>query len=46
MTAPTSLSPGTAFPSIVAKDLDGNDVDMAASVAGSWAVVQFYRGDW
>ena len=44
MTSP--LTPGTPFPSIVAKDLDGNDVDMGASVAGSWAVVQFYRGDW
>jgi len=40
------LEAGAAFPSVVGKDLDGNDVDMGASVAGSWAVVQFYRGDW
>lgn len=42
----TPLAPGSAFPSIVAKDHDGNDVDIGDSVAGSWAVVQFYRGDW
>ncbi len=44
MTAP--LPAGTAFPSVNAKDLDGAVVDIGASVAGSWAVVQFYRGDW
>ncbi len=40
------LASGEAMPSIFAKDAEGNEVDMVASVAGSWAVVQFYRGDW
>lgn len=44
MTAP--LPSGAAMPSIMAKDLEGNEVDIVASVAGHWAVVQFYRGDW
>ncbi len=30
----------------MAKDLDGNEVDMTASVAGNWAVIMYYRGDW
>lgn len=42
----THLVGGDTMPPIMAKDLDGNDVDMVATVAGHWAVVQFYRGDW
>lgn len=44
MTAP--LATGAPMPPVMAKDLDGNEVDIVASVAGNWAVVQFYRGDW
>jgi len=44
MTAP--LEAGTPFPSVTGKDADGNPVDIAESVAGNWAFVQFYRGDW
>ena len=44
MTAP--LAAGTPMPAVTAKDLEGNEVDIVASVAGHWAVVQFYRGDW
>lgn len=34
------------FPSVFAKDLDGNATDLAQIAAGTWRVVQFYRGDW
>ena len=34
------------MPPVFAKDLDGNEVDIVASVASHWAVVQFYRGHW
>ena len=40
------LRPGDVMPSVLGKDADGNEVDLVASVAGHWAVVQFYRGDW
>ena len=42
----TKLVPGDLMPAIAAKDLDGNQVNMIDSVAGHWAVVQFYRGHW
>jgi len=42
----TQLVAGDTMPAIMAKDLDGNEVDMIASVAGHYAVVQFYRGHW
>jgi len=42
----TPLKAGAAMPAIMGKDGDGNEVDMVASVAGHWAVVQFYRGHW
>ncbi len=30
----------------MAKNLAGDEVDITASVAGNWAVIMFYRGDW
>lgn len=42
----TPLSTGAPMPAVMAKDLDGNEIDIVASVAGNWAVVQFYRGHW
>ena len=42
----SQLNAGDAMPSLAAKDLDGNAVDITESVAGSWALIQFYRGDW
>jgi len=40
------LVTGDTMPALFGKDADGNQVDMVASVAGSWAMLQFYRGDW
>jgi len=40
------LVPGDAMPAIMAADADGQVVNMIDAVAGKWAVVQFYRGDW
>lgn len=40
------LGTGDHLPSLPATDLDGNAVDLAKSVAGKWAVILFYRGDW
>ena len=40
------LVTGDPLPSLYGTDLDGNEVDITASVAGRWAVVLFYRGDW
>ena len=40
------LATGDRLPPLMATDLDGNEVDMTAKVAGSWAVIMFYRGDW
>lgn len=40
------LETGSALPSVAAKDLDGNPVDLSEVGAGGWRVVQFYRGDW
>ena len=37
---------GDVMPPIEAKDLDGNPVDITASVAGNWAAILLYRGDW
>jgi len=42
----TKLLAGDVMPALMGKDADGNEVDMVASVAGNWAVLQFYRGDW
>ena len=44
MTKP--LATGDAMPAVFGKDADGNEVDIVGSVAGNWAIVQFYRGDW
>jgi peroxiredoxin len=40
------LKTGDRLPPLMAKSLDGEDVDMTARVAGNWAVILFYRGDW
>jgi hypothetical protein len=40
------LETGDRLPSLYGTDLQGNEVDITASVAGRWAVVLFYRGDW
>lgn len=40
------LDTGDTLPPLLAKDLDGNGIDITATVAGNWAVVMFYRGDW
>ena len=37
---------GDKLPPIHATDLDGNPVDITASVAGNWAAILLYRGDW
>ena len=42
----TQLTPGDVMPPIHGKDADGEEVDVVASVAGKWAVVQLYRGHW
>jgi len=44
MVAP--LASGETMPAVFAKDLEGNEVDIVASVAGHFAVVQLYRGHW
>jgi len=40
------LEVGQTFPTINAKDMDGNAVDLASLGTGSWTVVLFYRGHW
>lgn len=40
------LANGDRLPPLMATDLEGNEVDMTAKVAGSWAVIMYYRGDW
>ena len=44
------LENGVQLPSIPAKDLEGNTVDIgrihAADDASNWTVVLFYRGHW
>lgn len=42
----TQLVTGDSLPPIQAKDLDGNIVDITASVAGHWAAILLYRGHW
>lgn len=37
---------GDTLPPLDATDLDGNPVDITASVAGHWAAILIYRGDW
>jgi peroxiredoxin len=37
---------GSPLPSLLAHDLDGEDVDLAVMGTGKWAVVLFYRGHW
>jgi len=40
------LEVGQPFPTINAKDMDGNAVDLSSLGTGSWTVVLFYRGHW
>ena len=40
------LQYGDALPPLMGKDPDGNEVDITARVAGHYAVILFYRGDW
>ncbi|GEM_PF-804412 len=40
------LENGSKLPSIVGVRHDGEADDMVASVAGHWAAVLLYRGDW
>lgn len=40
------LENGTKLPPINGVRYDGEAGDMVASVAGSWAAVLLYRGDW
>jgi hypothetical protein len=40
------LVTGDPLPSLYGTDMEGDEVDITASVAGRWAVVLFYRGDW
>lgn len=40
------LVTGDQLPPLHGTDLAGNEVDITASVAGNWAVLLFYRGDW
>ena len=40
------LENGTKLPSIAGVRHDGEAGDMVASVAGHWATVLLYRGDW
>lgn len=40
------LVPGDVMPALFGKDAEGNEVDMVASVAGKWAVLQLFRGHW
>ncbi|MEM8905270.1 MAG: hypothetical protein AAGA17_17230 [Actinomycetota bacterium] len=42
----TPLETGSALPPILGRDADGDEVDLVASVAGTWAVIQLYRGHW
>ncbi|MEM7094872.1 MAG: hypothetical protein AAF567_17850 [Actinomycetota bacterium] len=46
MTDTSPLPTGATLPPLAAKDLEGNDVDITATLAGHWGVVQFYRGHW
>ncbi len=40
------LVTGDRLPPLYALDLEGSEVDLTASVAGRWAALLFYRGDW
>jgi peroxiredoxin len=40
------LETGDPLPPLMATSLDGERIDMTARVAGNWAVIMFYRGDW
>ena len=42
----TQLTTGAVMPPIQAKDVDGNDADITASLAGGWGVILLYRGHW
>lgn len=37
---------GSKLPSVLTRDVDGNEVDLATVTEGTWGVVLFYRGHW
>ena len=41
-----TIENGSPLPPIIAKTLDGDEVDLATATAGSWGVVLLYRGHW
>jgi peroxiredoxin len=40
------LNPGDRFPRLYVHTVDGADLDLPGSLAGSFGVVLFYRGSW
>jgi peroxiredoxin len=40
------LNPGDRFPRLYVHTVDGADLDLPESIAGSFGVVLFYRGSW
>ncbi len=40
------LQTGDTMPSIMGRTHDGEPIDLTASVAGHWAAILLYRGDW
>lgn len=40
------LENGSQLPSIAARNLDGDAVELAAATSGTWSVILFYRGHW
>lgn len=41
-----TIANGSALPPIAALDIEGDSVDLADAVSGTWAVVILYRGHW
>lgn len=41
-----SLENNQPFPTIVATKVGGSEMTIPTDLAGSWAVVLFYRGEW
>lgn len=42
----TLLAPGDAFPALLLKTVDGQPLEVPATLAGHFGVVLFYRGSW
>ena len=43
---PQPLENGDRLPAILAKDLEGNEVDITATLEGAWSALLLYRGHW